>query len=136
MEKGLFCQEHDIQWTCMVNGSKLSFMKIEDIYAVFGNALDNAVEAVLCLAEKEKRVISVQTLEQNQLLLIQIRNYYDQELHFENGLPLTTKCDKTQHGYGMKSIRHIVETYDGILTVQAQDGIFMLQILLPVETAC
>ena len=136
MEKGLFCQEHDIQWTCMVNGSKLSFMKIEDIYAIFGNALDNAVEAVLCLAEKEKRVISVQTLEQNQLLLIQIRNYYDQELHFENGLPLTTKSDKTQHGYGMKSIRHIVETYDGILTVQAQDGIFMLQILLPVETAC
>lgn len=46
MEKGLFCKNHEIQWSCMVDGSRMNFMKAEDIYGIFGNALDNAIEAV------------------------------------------------------------------------------------------
>lgn len=129
MEKGLYCKDHKIQWSCMADGRKLSFMKIEDIYAVFGNALDNAVNAVMELEDSGKRVISVKILEQNRLLLIQIQNYYDQTLHFENGLPLTTKANTIDHGYGMKSIRYIVESYNGTMNVQAQNGIFILQML-------
>ena len=133
MEKGLFCKEHNIQWSCMVDGTKLDFMKIEDIYAIFGNALDNAVTAVLALEDKEKCVISVKILEQNQLLMIQIQNYFDSKLNFKNGLPLTTKKNKINHGFGMKSIQYTAEKYDGIVTVQTKDQIFMLQILIPVK---
>jgi uncharacterized protein YihD (DUF1040 family) len=133
MEKGLFCKNHDIQWSCMVDGTKLDFMKIEDIYAIFGNALENAVTAVMQIASPQKRVISVKILEQNQLLMIQIQNYYEGQLNFEKGLPLTTKKNKSEHGYGMKSIRYTAEKYDGIVTVQAKNNIFMLQILIPVN---
>ena len=133
MEKGLFCKNHDIQWSCMVDGTKLDFMKIEDIYAIFGNALENAVTAVMQIASPQKRVISVKILEQNQLLMIQIQNYYEGQLKFEKGLPLTTKKNKSEHGYGMKSIRYTAEKYDGIVTVQAKNNIFMLQILIPVN---
>ena len=42
MEKGLYCQSHDIQLTCMPSGDSLDFMQVADIYALFGNALDNA----------------------------------------------------------------------------------------------
>ncbi|MDD3139952.1 MAG: ATP-binding protein [Lachnospiraceae bacterium] len=133
MEKGLFCKNHMIQWSCMVDGTKLDFMKLEDIYAIFGNALDNAVEAVLELINIEKRVISVKILEQNQLLMIQIQNYYNESLRFENGLPVTTKKDKQEHGYGMKSIRHTVEKYNGVVTIQARNQVFMLQILIPIS---
>ncbi len=132
MEKGLFCKNHNIQWTCMVDGTKLDFMKLEDIYAIFGNALDNAVAAVLALDDSEQRVISVKILEQSSLLMIQIQNYYNQNLEFEDGLPKTTKKNKHEHGFGMKSIRHTAEKYNGIVTVQAKDHIFMLQILIPV----
>lgn len=132
MEKGLFCKDHNIQWSCMADGTKLDFMKIEDIYAIFGNALDNAVTAVLALKDEEKKVISVKILEQNQLLMIQIQNYYENHLKFERGLPLTTKKNKNHHGFGMKSIQYIAEKYDGIVTVQAKNNIFMLQILIPV----
>ena len=133
MEKGLFCKNHDIQWSCMVDGTKLDFMKIEDIYAIFGNALENAVTAVMQIASPQKRVISVKILEQNQLLMIQIQNYYEGQLNFEKGLPLTTKKNQSEHGYGMKSIRYTAEKYDGIVTVQAKNNIFMLQILIPVN---
>ena len=117
----------------MADGTKLDFMKLEDIYAIFGNALDNAIAAVLDLKEPEKRVISVKIINQNSLLMIQIQNYYENKLHFEGGLPVTTKKNKRDHGYGMKSIRYTAEKYNGTITVNGEGNIFMLQILIPVQ---
>lgn len=131
MDKGLFCKNHDIQWTCMADGSCLGFMRIEDIYAVFGNALDNAITAVTEISEPQKRVISLKMITQNNILVIQVQNYYETSLQFEQGLPVTTKRDRQEHGYGMKSIRHIAEKYGGTITVDAKDQIFTLQILIP-----
>ncbi|MDD3360655.1 MAG: ATP-binding protein [Hespellia sp.] len=131
MEKGMFCKEHNIQWTCMADGFQLDFMKNEDIYSIFGNALDNAITAVMKLENEEKRIISVKMINQDQLLTIQIQNYFNQHLKFVEGLPLTTKKDKQIHGYGMKSIQYTAQKYDGIITVNIEKDIFMLQILLP-----
>lgn len=131
MEKGRFCKDHGIQWSCMADGSKLDFMKPEDIYAMFGNALDNAITAIMKIPEKEKRVISVKIVSQGQILMVQIQNYYEGELHFEEGLPVTTKKNKREHGYGMKSIRYTAEKYNGTITAEAENHIFMLQILIP-----
>ena len=132
MEKALFCKNHDIDWTCMTDGTRLGFMRTEDIYAIFGNALDNAIRAVLELEEKAKRVISVKVLAQDSILVIQIQNYYEGRLRFEGGLPVTTKKDKRDHGYGMKSIRYTAEKYNGTITVSGENQIFTLQILMPV----
>lgn len=133
MEKGLFCKNHGIHWSCMVDGNQLDFMKLEDVYAIFGNALDNAIEAVLELEDPCKRVISVKILTQNNLFMIQIQNYFEKDLHFENGLPLTTKRNKRDHGFGLKSIRYTAEKYNGTITVQAEKQIFMLQVLIPIS---
>lgn len=132
MEKGLFCKNHNIAWSCMADGSKLDFMRLEDIYSIFGNALDNAIAAVLALRDPKKRVISVKIITQQSLLVIQIQNYYDNKLHFEDGLPITTKKNKRDHGYGMKSIRYTAEKYNGTITVKTEENIFMLQVLIPV----
>ena len=59
MEKGLYCQSHDIQLTCMPSGDSLDFMQVADIYALFGNALDNAINATMELNDPSKRVINV-----------------------------------------------------------------------------
>lgn len=131
MEKGMFCKEHSIQWTCMADGFQLDFMKNEDIYSIFGNALDNAITAVMELENIEKRIISVKMINQNRLLTIQIQNYFQNDLKFVDGLPLTTKKNKQTHGYGIKSIQYTAEKYDGTITVNVEHDIFMLQILLP-----
>ena len=57
-EKGLLCQENGIQWTCMVDGSLLDFMKTVDLYTLFGNALDNAIEACSKIEDAQKKVIA------------------------------------------------------------------------------
>ena len=109
MEKALFCKNHDICWTCMADGEHLDFMRVEDIYAIFGNALDNAITAVMKVTDPDKRVVSTKLIIQSDLMVIQVQNYYEGKLQFEKGLPLTTKKNKADHGYGMKSIRYTAE---------------------------
>ena len=133
MDKGLYCCEHNIQLSCMADAGSLSFMKLEDVYAIFGNALDNAITAVEKISDPEKRVINLKVLNQNNFFMVQLQNYYDGSLYFENGLPITTKKDKLNHGFGVKSIRFLAEKYGGTMTVSARDGIFTLQILLPIS---
>lgn len=134
MEKGLFCKTHDIQWTCMADGSQLNFMALEDIYSIFGNALDNAIGAVMELEDPQQRIISLRVMTQDQVMIIQIQNYYAGQLHFFDGLPVTTKQDRHIHGYGMKSIRYTAEKYNGTVSVTANAPIFTLQVLLPLSS--
>ncbi len=94
-------------------------------------ALDNAIEAVMELEDIQKRVISVKIVAQQDILVIQIQNYYDRNLIYEDGLPVTTKKNRYEHGYGMKSIRYMAEKYNGTITVSSEDDIFRLQILIP-----
>lgn len=133
IEKGMYCKNHGIQWTCMADGSGLNFMKVEDLYAILGNALDNAIAAVLELQDERKRIINVRIIKQESLIMIQVQNYYDKELKFTDGIPETTRKNKSEHGYGMKSIRYMAEKYNGTMTVNVRDSIFTLQILLPMR---
>ncbi len=131
MEKGLYCQSHNIQLTCMPSGDSLDFMQVADIYALFGNALDNAINAEMEIDDPSKRVINVRFSSQGALMLIQIQNYHQRKLRFSNGLPVTTHRDRTRHGFGMKSMLHTVQQYGGTMQASDADNVFTLQILLP-----
>ena len=65
------------------------------------------------------------------MLLIHVENPYQGGITFEDGLPQTTKADNRYHGFGMRSMRMIAEQYDGVLTANADDGVFSLDVLLP-----
>lgn len=67
--------------------------------------------------------------------LVSIRedNFFEGELHFEDGLPRTTKSDRSNHGFGMRSIRRCAEEYGGELRVRAEGGVFSLTMLFPCE---
>lgn len=117
----------------MADGQLLDYMDTADIYSLFGNLLSNAIEAVSALSEKEKRMISLTVRRRNDFVHILTENYYDKDLSFHNGLPETTKDDSHLHGYGLKSIRYLTEKYHGNMTVTAEDGIFHVNILLPIS---
>lgn len=127
-EKSLQCSSNAITLTCVLNGKELSFIKDTDLYTLFGNALDNAIEAVLKLDEKY-RVINITGLKTGDMLSVGITNYYGGEIKFSDGLPLTGKDGGEYHGFGMKSIRDIVEKYGGNLAVSVKDGVFSLNML-------
>ena len=41
---------------------------------------------------------------------------------------LTSKQDKSLHGYGLKSVERIVTRYDGDLAYEMEDGMFVVSI--------
>lgn len=129
-EKSLKCSSNDIQLICVADGKVLNFMKDEDIYSLFGNALDNAIEATLKCNDVEKRIIDVELYSSGNLITISISNPNVEKIILKDGLPLTTKNDHNSHGYGMKSIRYIVEKYNGNLIIDCNNNIFALSILL------
>ncbi|MCF0134261.1 MAG: GHKL domain-containing protein [Blautia sp.] len=132
-EKGLFCKMHHIQWNCIADGEILQFMDVVDIYTLLGNAIDNAIEAVEQLKEPEKKMISVRILQKNHFAVIQIENPYEGSVSMQEGKIRTTKSDKDYHGFGIKSMRHIAEKYNGSLSVKTDNGMFLLYAVLPVE---
>ena len=131
--KSLYCQQNDIKLTVVADGSLLNFMDIMDISALFGNALDNAIESVIAIPEKEKRLIHLTISKDKGFVRIRMENCYGGELDFENGLPQTTKKDRNYHGYGLKSMRSTVQKYNGSVRVEAKEGWFELRILIPVS---
>ena len=131
--KSLQCQDQDINLTCVADGAALDFIHPMDLSALFGNALDNAIESVKKLTDPEKRLIHVSVAKQKNFLRIRVENCYAGELHYENGLPVTTKRDKRYHGFGIKSMQQIVEKYRGSMTIYTKGDWFELRILFPLE---
>ena len=132
-EKSLYCKKHGIQVTCVADGSQLGFFDTIDLYAILGNAMDNAIEAVEKFNEKEKRQIDVMIYRQHNFLVMNIINPLPEKLVYEDGLPLTRKADKFYHGFGLRSIRQILKKYDGFLNVSEEDGCFSLKMLIPIQ---
>ena len=126
------CEQHSIQWTCMADGAALDFMDPFDLYILLGNALDNAVECLTAIPEPEKRFLSVNIRRKGSLALLCLRNYCDHALTFEQGLPVTTKAQKDEHGYGTRSIREIAEKYNGQMSAKVEQDIFTLNVMLPI----
>ncbi len=131
-EKSLLCHDKGITLTCAVKGEGLSFMKDSDLYALFGNILDNAIEATENIAEPNRRCINLHCHQKGSMIIVKTDNYFDGTLEMDKeGLPITTKGSTDYHGFGVKSIRYIVEKYSGDLSIEVVDDIFRLNILIP-----
>lgn len=131
--KSLYCQNKGISLSSVVDGGALSFMEDMDISALFGNILDNAIEGVEKLEDREKRLIHLSVARQKGFLRIRVENYCEEQLEFENGLPVTTKRDRLFHGFGLKSIQSTAKKYSGSVITELDNHWFELRILIPVK---
>ena len=131
--KSLQCQQEDITLTCVADGEALSFMDPMDVSALFGNALDNAIESVREISEKDQRLIHLSMTRQKGFLRIRVENRYVGELTFRDGMPLTTKKNKAFHGFGTRSIRQTAEKYGGSMNIETREGWFELRVLFPLD---
>ena len=132
-EKNLHCLDRDIRLSCNINTQGIDKIKAIDLYTMLGNAIDNAIECVSRLPDADKRTISISIDTQGGLLYLQIDNYYEGKIKLEDGMPVTSKKDRENHGIGLRSIKFIVEKYDGSLHIQKDHGIFSLRIIIPVN---
>ncbi len=131
-EKSALCKKEGILLTCFVDGAALSFMKPADIYLLFGNALDNAIEALAEVGEDLPKTIDVSVTKKNGFVVIVVENTCRGDATFVKGMPVTSKEDKSAHGFGTKSIKYIAETYSGNLVMSCADHVFTVRCLIPV----
>ena len=124
-------KKNKINFTCVADGALLNFMHVTDICTVIGNALDNAIESVIMIEDFEKRIIHFSLSKKKQFIFLQIRNYCENPPLWNGKSLITTKKDKKNHGYGIKSIKYSIEKYGGNITVSIKDNWFELGILIP-----
>ncbi len=131
-EKSLLAEQRHVSIRGIVDGLRLSFLKVEDLYSLLGNALDNAIEAASREEEEGRRIVTLHVAARGNLVSVHVENPCLREPVFENGLPVTDKPDRDYHGYGMLSMRYLCEKYHGTLSCGWEDGISTLDILFPV----
>ena len=131
--KSLNCQNQGIELVVVADGRVLEFMDLMDICTIFGNALDNAIECEMKIADPSKRMIRLMLSAQKQFMLLKVENYCPTPPDFRDGLPATTKRDADNHGFGLKSIRNTAQKYGGSMTTAVEDNWFVLKVLIPLK---
>lgn len=133
-EKAMTCQKSGISFSCMADGGRLDFLTPVQTYSLFGNIIDNAVEAVKPLP-LEERVISLSCREEGDVLVIEESNYFSGGLKLDHGLPATSKGDSSRHGFGTKSIQYIAAQHGGTMDIRVADNMFFLTIRFPLKNS-
>jgi hypothetical protein len=134
-EKSLMCRSKKIGFTCMADGRDLIYMEPADLYALFGNALDNAIEATEQLANPEQKQIVLTIHRVGEYCSVHLQNYTAETLQLQNGLPVTHKPDTQNHGFGARSMQLLVEKYNGELSFEQKNDVVNLYMLLPAHAA-
>lgn len=131
-EKAMTCQKNGVAFSCMADGKGLDFLTPVQTYSLFGNIIDNAVEAVKPLSPEEQ-VISLTCREEGDALVIEESNYFSGGLELDGGLPTTGKKDSSRHGFGTRSIQYIAAQYGGTMNINVMDNMFFLTVRFPLK---
>ena len=125
----LRCQKNKTQLTVMADGLAVSFMDDTDIYSLFGNMMDNAIEYENSIEEENLRFISLTIKKKEDIVYIHSENYFGKEMPKDDFL-MTTKNDFSNHGYGTKSMKKIVEKYKGVIHFYVADQMFQVDCMI------
>lgn len=102
-----------------------------DLCSMISNMLSNALEAsVVCKSPRVK--LEIQPVKR--YIMIRVSNAVDENVLEKNPSLATTKSNTEAHGIGTKIMKTISDKYQGMLTFDVQDGMFIAQaLLLPSE---
>ncbi len=98
-----------------------------EIGVLFGNLLDNAIDACQLLNDQKKH-IEIVTKYENEHLILNIKNTTIGKNSADS--LYTTKADKTLHGFGLKSVESVVAKYNGVIDYKVNGNIFEVSAVL------
>lgn len=110
-EKGLLCEEKKIELSCSIDHVKLDFIKVSDLYALLGNAVDNAMEYVGQFADPAMRVINFRISARQHFISIQVNNPYVGPALHGRFLVLPADYHTGTHGLSVR-LKHSVNPAD------------------------
>lgn len=103
-------------------------IEINDIVALVGNILDNAIYALKEVNPPGKLYFKM--VYSRGRILIKETNNFETEIKYVNGEITSTKSDSLEHGLGLKNIEKIVKKYNGYMDIEHSSNIFTLNIIM------
>ncbi len=128
-EKNILCATNGVKFSYIIDGALYDFLTEMEVYSVFGNALDNALESASRVSDPEKRMISLKAVSRGEMVVLHVENYFEHKPNLVNGMPVTTKKGHG-HGFGLRSIQQIAEKYQGAASVQVDEPFFKLTVIM------
>ena len=123
-------EKNNLEFIVTSNIVELSFINNYDLTVLLCNLFENAVEA----ATKTEKPFIHATFSfdsEKEISIISIVNSCSERVKFVNGLPVTSKPNPQNHGLGIKSIKRVVEKYNGAINMyQDNDNTFHVVIAL------
>ncbi|MEG2601681.1 MAG: ATP-binding protein, partial [Carnobacterium sp.] len=124
------CLIENIHLDLVVKPLNIKEIKDIDLAILFGNAFDNALEAVSPLPEDQKKICLSMHFKKN-YLFITLKNNQNNHYHFHSDYSYpTTKENKKNHGFGLKNMEQVVSKYDGQLKIKNEKETFTLVLVL------
>lgn len=131
-QKKQMAEDNNIMWECDVQIPNECRINEFDLCVLFGNLLDNAVEACERLHKGDDRFINIQAKTVKKCFLLEVQNSSD--IANKPANRHTSKENPYEHGIGLLNIRDVVQNYNGVIDMTAKDGIFTISILMPLVT--
>lgn len=122
-EKTLLCQSRRVQLNAVANGSCLQGFEPGDLYALFANALDYAIEGAVRTPDPARRNIDLLVCVRQSFIVINV---------ISPAREPEAAATRTE-AYELKVLRRIVQKYSGTLTTETQNGFFAIKIIFPLK---
>ena len=115
------------------NGLNLNFIQDVDKISMFGNLLDNAVEAAVECEEGNREINIRMFMGNRHMLVLLIENTWTKNLHVDGEKLLSTKKDSGNHGLGFGISRDLAQKYGGTLEWEEQGEWFVTTLMVSTE---
>lgn len=122
-------EKNNIPIDIKVNVGESLILDEKIIYVLLGNLFDNVVENYNSTKSQQKKV-KIRIYEENENLYIKFSNPYAYDIKFKDGIPLTRKRDKENHGIGIQSMQELLLENHGSLRITAKEYMFTSEIIL------
>lgn len=123
------CAEKSIEMKCLIDTQFVSENDV-DVSILLSNLLDNAIEGC---SNTDYPQIELIVKKKKSLTYITVKNSIACSVLDENPKLKTSKKDKSAHGYGIRSIKNIVNKYNGSVDFWEEDSCFVSEIWLELE---
>ena len=123
-----------VEAKAMVPENPAPFVSEVDLCLIIGNLMDNSMEACMKTRASENRFIRIYIDILKSQLYIYIMNGMEERPRRQGLRYLSTK-DSKSHGFGLMRVDKVVERYHGYLDRQDEDGVFVTEIMLPLQSA-
>lgn len=127
--KILAAKKHDIQVNLRTSFPSPVYIEDIDLCVLIGNIMDNAIESCM-KAEYDKREIELFIQTKSEYFLMDCKNRIGSRIIKEGNTFKTSKEDKSAHGIGLKNVQSTVKKYNGDLSVDLKDEMFILRITM------